>query len=318
LQDAPAGLYESVALACKQTAALLTQQHQQQSGVEASPVLAKLLSPTTAFHLLGVWCWLMKLAPLRGAVLGSAELLPTVEPACKLAVAAAHSFVSTLLTAAAVGPSSSRGGSSSSSKGRLASRSSSSSGHGGRRNGGHSSTRSLEASAAEVVTNVMAAAEQIRTSVNNERPTYSLPAEEESGGRSRWVTLCCSVSAGSFADDVNTRDIYKARAAGDVLLSNLQTKSHTTAITACVLLSLCSGYACRPMFVTLPWSSHGNKNEQTSLLFGLTMITYCSHRYAERSEPCVRTQIVSHWMKYDNTSAGFAGIMKNCCVCSRL
>jgi uncharacterized membrane protein YgcG len=155
-----AGLFTGLARACEQIAALLIQQQQQQQQLEqqASPVLAKLLSPTTAHHLLNVWCNLTRFAPLSAqgfsVILGSAELLPTVEPACKLAAAAAR-----YATSPAAAPPSS-GSSSNSSRNRSS-------------GGGSSSTWSPEVTPAELMGKVMATAAQVSCAVNNEMPNFS-------------------------------------------------------------------------------------------------------------------------------------------------
>jgi hypothetical protein len=162
-----AGLLHGLALASEQIAALLTQQQQQQqqqaatSVLEAFPVLAKLLSPATAYRLLDVWVWLVEFAPWSALgyhlVLGTAELVPTIEPACKLAAAAVRKAMQaaaagTLLSAAPTSSSSSR-------RRRIASSSDSRS--------ADSTWRSTPTDA-QLLERAVAAAFEVSTAINNE------------------------------------------------------------------------------------------------------------------------------------------------------
>jgi hypothetical protein len=130
-----AGLLSALALACTQAAALLTQQQQQQrqqlkpqQEAAAAAVLDSLVSRVMTYSLLDIWCRLVHFAPKSNdlgvsAVLGSANLLPTVQPVCKLARAAAGSVMPATEGVA------SSGAASSSNSSRRNNNSSSSSGH---------------------------------------------------------------------------------------------------------------------------------------------------------------------------------------------
>jgi hypothetical protein len=167
-----AGLISGLAAACEQSAALLTQQlqhqHQQQQQqqqqqlqqqAEATPVLAKLLSPATAYRLLDLWVWLAEFAPLTAVgcveVLRTAELVPAIEPA-----AAAR----TVMSAAAEGAGAVTGSSSNSISisMRLAAGSSSSS------TGGAENTWRSAVDKAQLLARAMAVAFVVGKSINNE------------------------------------------------------------------------------------------------------------------------------------------------------
>jgi hypothetical protein len=165
-------------------AALLTQQQQQQqaalSEVRASPVLAKLLSPATAYWLLDVWVWLVDFAPWSalgcGAVLGAAELVPTIQPVANLAAAAAHTVASSSSAATATATASGAGAS------RAASRSSS--------NGGVLVVWQSTLTDVQLMQKAMEVVFDISTAINNE---YKSLCErvDDAGERIRYVGQQC-------------------------------------------------------------------------------------------------------------------------------
>jgi hypothetical protein len=172
-----AGLQCSIARACEETAALLTQQQQQQQPEQqASPVLAKLLSPTTAYQLLDLWYWFSRMAPesvlSRGILLASPKALLTVEPACKLAVAAALNAASPAAAQSAAAAGAASSSSSSSSNARLYNSSSSSSS-----SRVHNTANSSTVTNTQIMHKVMDLAQHLSTSIHEEY--WQVPKDEE-------------------------------------------------------------------------------------------------------------------------------------------